>query len=423
MKTTIYIATHKSFGVPEQKIYLPLHVGHKCANADLGYLGDDSGENISDRNCYYGELTGLYWIWKNDKNSDYIGLCHYRRYFVDADQQLLTEQQFEKCFTKYDIIAAVSNTGEKNFYESYEEAHHIRDLDLTGEVLLEKYPEYEAAFQKVIYGRHGYAANLFVTSRQLFMEYAQWLFTILFEVEKRIDVEVYDDYHKRVFGFLSEQLLGVWIEGKGLKCLKCRIGIMQDKEETKELKIALQDFMNAEAYDQAVTYFEHIVEKRPDVLFKDSDRSGELQQMYQILTICTQEKGRGVTGLSAISHDLRELIKVKNRVDQILLHIWRKQGEDDDLIYIADMGISWVMIVARILNMIEFKDHVIPMLNCVAMYFFRSGYYTKVIPFLDYALLLNDKDESTFKNLVTVLEAYEEYELAELFKRNVEICS
>lgn len=417
MKITIYIAAHKKFTVPEQKIYLPIHVGHACANTDFGYQGDDSGDNISIRNSYYGELTGLYWIWKNDKCSDYIGLCHYRRYFVDADQRILTEQQFAKCFTQYDIIAAVSNTGDKNFYESYKEAHYIRDLDVTEEVLLEKYPEYEAAYQKVIYGKHGYAANLFVTSRQLFMEYAQWLFSILFEVEKRIDVELYDDYHKRVFGFLAEQLLGVWIESKGLKCLKCRVGIMHDKEETKELKIALQDFMNAETYDQALVYFDHIVEKRPDVLFEDSDRSGELQQMYEILTICAQEKERGITGLSAISHDLRELIKVKNRVDCILLHIWGEKGAENDWMYVMDMGISWVMIVARILNMIEFKDHIIQMLNCVAMYFFRVECHTKVIPFLDYALLLNDKDESTIKNLVTVLEAYGEYELAESFKK------
>lgn len=69
-----------SFSPPADDTYLPLHVGRASAE-DLGYLGDDTGDNISLINCFYGELTGLYWIWKNYHSSDYAGLCHYRRYF------------------------------------------------------------------------------------------------------------------------------------------------------------------------------------------------------------------------------------------------------------------------------------------------------------------------------------------------------
>lgn len=79
MNTQIYIMTHKKIPEISNKIYIPLHVG-KEGKADLGYLGDNSGENISQKNDNYCELTGLYWLWKNVK-CDIIGICHYRRFY------------------------------------------------------------------------------------------------------------------------------------------------------------------------------------------------------------------------------------------------------------------------------------------------------------------------------------------------------
>ena len=63
MKIRIYVMTHKKFEMPQSPLFRPLHVGRACGE-NLGYPGDDTGENISDKNCYYSELTGLYWVWK-----------------------------------------------------------------------------------------------------------------------------------------------------------------------------------------------------------------------------------------------------------------------------------------------------------------------------------------------------------------------
>ena len=82
-KIKIYIMAHKKFAPPEEKGNIPLQVG-AALHEDLGYLRDDVGENISDRNQNYSELTGLYWIWKNEKEADITGLVHYRRYFLNA---------------------------------------------------------------------------------------------------------------------------------------------------------------------------------------------------------------------------------------------------------------------------------------------------------------------------------------------------
>lgn len=76
----IVVATHKKYRMPEDGCYLPLQVG-KAGKEALGYQGDDTGDNISEKNPYYCELTGLYWAWKN-LDAEYIGLVHYRRYFA-----------------------------------------------------------------------------------------------------------------------------------------------------------------------------------------------------------------------------------------------------------------------------------------------------------------------------------------------------
>jgi len=75
----IIVASHKKYQMPEDDMYLPLHVGAE-GKEKLGYQGDNTGDNISIKNPYFCELTGLYWAWKN-LEADYIGLVHYRRYF------------------------------------------------------------------------------------------------------------------------------------------------------------------------------------------------------------------------------------------------------------------------------------------------------------------------------------------------------
>lgn len=70
---TVFVMTHCKFDEPDDSVYLPVHVGH-ALHDDLGYTGDDTGLNISIKNPYYSELTGLYWTVHNITDSDYMGL-------------------------------------------------------------------------------------------------------------------------------------------------------------------------------------------------------------------------------------------------------------------------------------------------------------------------------------------------------------
>ena len=89
LSATIVVATHKKYRMPKDPLYLPVHVGAegkkdaKGNPLDFGYQKDNEGDNISIKNPRYCELTGIYWAWKN-LDSDYIGLVHYRRYFISV---------------------------------------------------------------------------------------------------------------------------------------------------------------------------------------------------------------------------------------------------------------------------------------------------------------------------------------------------
>lgn len=226
MDIKILVATHKKYWMPNDDVYLPLHVGRE-GKADLGYLGDNTGDNISSKNANYCELTGLYWAWKNLK-CDYVGLCHYRRYFarenIHTDNlekkktAILHRKDYEKLLQEYDVILPVK----RNYYvetvrSQYEHAHNKRDIDETKRIVLELYPEYSEAFEKVMGRTKLYILNMFVMKKQQFDEYCSWLFSILFELEKRIDISSYNMYEARVFGFIAERLFNVWLEKQQLK--------------------------------------------------------------------------------------------------------------------------------------------------------------------------------------------------------------
>lgn len=229
--------------MPEDDVYVPIHVGRE-GKEPLGYLEDNTGDNISAKNANYCELTGLYWAWKN-LNCEYIGLCHYRRYFAgrakssdlaDKKAAIFHRQDYEALLQKYDVILPKK----RNYYietvrSQYEHAHNKRDLDETEKIIQELYPEYSSCFTKVMNRTKLHILNMFVMKKELFEEYCKWLFTILFELEKRIDISSYNQYEARVFGFLSERLFNVWLERKKLKVIEVPVVFLEKQDWVKKI--------------------------------------------------------------------------------------------------------------------------------------------------------------------------------------------
>lgn len=236
----IIVALHREYRTADDPMYFPLYVGGAFHRA-LPYPGDDTGENISAKNPNYCELTGLYWAWKN-LDSEYIGLCHYRRYFAkssifahDPWQRVLEYSEAKKLLQKAPVILPLKrNYFIETNYSQYVHAHHEQDLAQTRRIIAEKYPQYLAAYDSEMKKTAGHRFNMFIMRRDILNEYCGWLFDILFELERRLDISQYTEYDRRVFGFVAERLLDVWIDANNIPCTELPVLFMENQDWIKK---------------------------------------------------------------------------------------------------------------------------------------------------------------------------------------------
>ncbi len=224
----IIIACHKKVEVPTDSLYLPLHVGASDKES-IGFTRDDTNDNISNKNYAFSELTGYYWAWKN-LDCKYLGLVHYRRYFAlhknskNPLANVLKKDEVKPLLEKYKILLPKRREYYiEDLYSHYAHTFDKKHLDVTREILSEKYPDYIDTFDATMKQTGGYMFNMFIMSKELSDAYCAWLFDILFELEKRIGYDGLTDFEKRYPGRISERLFNVWIN-KNIK-----------KEEIKEL--------------------------------------------------------------------------------------------------------------------------------------------------------------------------------------------
>ena len=235
----IYVVTHKNISLKLPENYKIIGVGNNgIINEDLH---DNTGDNISSKNKNYCELTALYWIWKNS-NDDIVGLEHYRRMFLNdniGEIGLLNEDEILFILNNYDIIVpTLFNNKTRTVYQHYVEDHKKRDIELAQNIINSKYPEYNSSFNQVMNSKYEYGFNMMITRKDILDEYSQWLFDILFDLENKIDISKYDEYQKRIYGFLSERLFNVWLKYKKYNVKENVIAnILDSKEKILDRKI------------------------------------------------------------------------------------------------------------------------------------------------------------------------------------------
>ena len=274
MDCSIIVSCHKDDVKVSESPYLPIHVGKALSSQDLGIIGDNTGDNISCKNKSYCELTGLYWAWKNLKTISVIGLCHYRRYF-DFHKQCLSILPYTKFESREmsklnfsipdKIIQAVksgkvvaprvmNNVG--SLYNEYCITHYSEDLRVLEHVVKEKSNEvYIKAFDKVMQLTHKpMCYNMFIINWNDCDRYCSWLFGVLEEVEKRIDISNYSPVQKRVFGYMAERLFNVWVAAENKKIIHKPLMFIMDEKQGSKVNYVLKSTLNNVSFFLSTLY-------------------------------------------------------------------------------------------------------------------------------------------------------------------------
>lgn len=236
-KLKVFVIYYKEAPIYASDIFEPIQAGCDVSTFDLGFLKDNTGENISYKNPNYGEMTAWYWVWKNylpqHPELEYVGFCHYRRFFkfdetypLEEDEGQVLHEDFAKYFydeymhlpiydivKPYDMLLPASfNTEKRTIYKHYAWAHEEKDLVCAIEIIKEHYPEYLDDMNLFFNNNTMRIALNFIMKKEPFNEFMSWAFDILSKLGQVSDWSEYTSYTTiRTPAFLMERLMNVWL--------------------------------------------------------------------------------------------------------------------------------------------------------------------------------------------------------------------
>lgn len=240
----ILISCHRGVAYPKSELFLPVHVGAEGKPPLEGMQPDNEGENISDRNFTYSELTAQYWAWKN-LDADYVGLCHYRRYFcfggerhhandhAQIEDACLCPSAVERyhiddvravraalenhdviCAPEWSVLGVPTPEGTKRTVRSHMVGYALMtdaDLDELVRICRELKPDYADELVRYLNGNRYLGYNCFVMARALFDRLCEFEFPILEEFDRNFSYEGLTGNRRRICGYLGEILFSTFI--------------------------------------------------------------------------------------------------------------------------------------------------------------------------------------------------------------------
>lgn len=247
-KIGIFVACHKWTKIAKNSLLIPIQVGAALTEERYpGMICDNTGDNISEKNKEYCELTAQYWVWKNADYYDYYGFFHYRRYLSfkevipvgengivlkkkirpyeeldsipeDLAKYGLDAELMEQAIPDYDLITVLREKLDVTVYQQFCQYHPKENLDVLLDIVEKRTPEYALAAHEYMGSKNIYYMNMYIMKRDLFHVYMSWLFGILNEYE---NVKETQNLEPRIMGYLAERLFGIFYtyqRSKGYEC-------------------------------------------------------------------------------------------------------------------------------------------------------------------------------------------------------------
>jgi lipopolysaccharide biosynthesis glycosyltransferase len=232
----IAVCHHRPGAYFSNQVFEPIHAGRALAKFPLpGMAGDDTGRNVSERNPFWSELSVLYWM-RHNWSADYLGLLHYRRlfnfstaaldrrYFTDCSAATIarfgwTPEHVADFCAGHDAVTTMRILGQipghaepATVYDMYCHCHFRDDIDKTIAIVKSRSPDLYPFLLKSLASQTWFHGNLLILREDIFHVYADWLFDLLFEIEKAIDVSAYSSYQRRACAFLGERLTNAYLQ-------------------------------------------------------------------------------------------------------------------------------------------------------------------------------------------------------------------
>ena len=247
----IFVCSHKQYESPvHNEVYKTLSLGNNKELYGDNVIRDDTLDNVVDINLFYSELSGYYWIYKNYDIKDYIGFCHYRRYFDFFDN--IPDIDKEDC----DIILPTPLKFNMSVYNQYKICHNIEDLLFVINIMANKYKVPINIIFEVMEQTQMCCCNMFITSKEIFKEYCEMFFDICNEYLKYYNIKNIEDiyklvennkskylkdgypgndikYQSRIGGFLSVRIFNIFIKWKNLNVKYVDVVLTEEKYKEK----------------------------------------------------------------------------------------------------------------------------------------------------------------------------------------------
>lgn len=225
---------HKPGPLPVSSAFVNIQAGRALSTQRLDMPGDDTGDNISDLNWSFSEMSAVYWYWKNRPHAELVGICHYRRFFnpwpygrtgkftvgrTDSARRTVPEslrglltsplavRRVQEAATGVEALVprplAYDNMSAADYFVSQ---HGQSAWDTLAGVMDDRGED----LSELETARAFFCWNMMVVPRDRFDEYCGWIFPILLDFHERFDYPD-DPYERRMAGFVAERLTSMFL--------------------------------------------------------------------------------------------------------------------------------------------------------------------------------------------------------------------